>query len=126
MDDPIKPASEYARCRHFTGIAHKHCKAGVQYDDVRDTQHRPYRWPCLQLIGYTPASTDCAKRSLLSAAELAAEHAEIDAAVDKAQAAIAAGICYQCGNSIEPSRIVGRCRYAACGHRIGQVLLEEE
>lgn len=33
-------------CRHFTGIQNKVCKAGVKYDDVRDSSTSPYRWPC--------------------------------------------------------------------------------
>ena len=35
--------------------------------------------------------------------------------------ALAAGKCHICGADAEPSKVVGRCRYAACGHRIGQV-----
>lgn len=34
---------------------------------------------------------------------------------------LAAGKCPTCGKDIEPSKIVGRCRYGACGHRIGVV-----
>lgn len=35
--------------------------------------------------------------------------------------AMAAGKCPTCGGDVEPSRRVGRCLYAACGHRLGQV-----
>jgi hypothetical protein len=107
-------------CRHFTGIQHETCAAGVRYVDVRDaSQPGPYRWPCIDVRG--PASTECPKRSLLTAEEHEAREREVDAIVDQALAAIAAGKCHECGAAIEPSRKIGRCLYGACGHRIGQV-----
>lgn len=114
-------------CRHFTGIQHPTCGAGVDYKAVRDaSQPGPYRWPCLTLIGREPATTTCGLRSLLTREEHAAREKEIEAICAKAAADVAAGRCHVCGGGIEPSRVVGRCRYAACGHRVGQVLDESE
>jgi hypothetical protein len=120
------------QCRHFTGIQHKTCAVGVAYNDVRDaSQPGPYRWPCLESSwGHIDASlrratTTCDRLSLLTQEEHRAKDEELRAAVDKALAAVESGVCHICGAPAEPSVIVGRCRYAACGHRVGQVLVEE-
>jgi len=42
-------------------------------------------------------------------------------AIAKADALWAENKCHICEAPIEPSTIVGRCKYGACGHRIGQV-----
>lgn len=118
--------SGYHRCRFFNGIQHDKCEAGVRYRDVRDETSGPNRWPCLRLIGQRECATECAKRSLLSADELRAERDEIEAAVRRVVAALKAGKCHVCGADIEPSQVVGRCKYAACGHRIGQVASDED
>ena len=34
---------------------------------------------------------------------------------------LANNMCPTCGEPIEPATVVGRCKYAACGHRVGQV-----
>jgi hypothetical protein len=113
------------RCRHFRGIQYSTCLAGVRYDSVRDTSAHPYRLPCLD-VGYGEPATVCALRDLLMQEEHTANERALRAAADMMMSAIAAGKCYVCGKSAEPSRIVGRCRYAACGHRVGQVMGEEE
>lgn len=108
------------KCRHFTGIQHEACAVAVPYADVRDpTMPGRYRWPCLDTGRGAPDT--CSRRSLLTQEEHAAEYAEINAAVDRMLAANADGKCHVCGEVIEPSKVVGRCRYGACGHRIGQV-----
>jgi hypothetical protein len=120
-------AKEYQRCRHFNGVQHDCCLAGVRYDDVRDDPGSgPYRWPCLTLIGRPAATTTCSERLLMTREDLDAEGRALDAAVGRALKATAEGKCHECGADIEPSRIVGRCKYAACGHRIGQVVSDEE
>jgi hypothetical protein len=109
-------------CRHFVGVQHKVCEAGVKLVDVRDaSQPGPYRWPCLTPNSSSPATTVCPKRSLLTQEEHEARIAQLYAAADKFAAAVAAGKCPHCGADIEPSKIVGHCQYAACGHRVGQV-----
>ena len=108
----------YERCRHFTGIQHKACALGIVYDSVRDASGG--RNPCLTLIGTEPATMRCPHRSLLTQEEFAAQDAALMAAGEKLVASLEAGRCPSCGASIEPSTIVGRCRYASCGHRVGQ------
>jgi hypothetical protein len=113
------------RCRHFRGIQNV-CMAGVDPKSVRDTgPPGPYRWPCLTLIGRSRAETVCPSRQLMTPEDFDAEEDEITAAVVRATKAIGAGHCPACGAKIEPSRIVGRCKYAACGHRLGQVATPE-
>ena len=114
------------KCRHFIGMQHERCAAGVVYTDVRDSsQPGPYRWPCLDLLGRGIVDT-CSKRSLFTQEEHAENERELRAAVARMLADVAAGRCHVCGAAAEPSKVVGRCRYAACEHRIGQVASDEE
>jgi hypothetical protein len=114
-------------CRHFTGIQHKTCAAGVNYMSVRDTS-RPgmAKWPCITMHRGEDATTVCPHQSLLTEEEMAAKEARIMAAIEKACADIAAGKCHVCGADAEPSRRDGRCIYNACGHRRGQALDSED
>lgn len=116
------------RCVHFTGIQCDECKAGVRYEDVRDPDARPYRLPCFRsdLFETGQPAPSCASQRFPTDAEVDAEVAEMNAELDRHLAQLAAGTCPVCGGSIEPSRIVGRCKYGACGHRIGQVATESE
>lgn len=111
------------RCVHFTGIQHDQCKAHVRYDDVRDTDVRPHRLPCFRsdLFETGEPAPVCTAQRFPTDAEVDAEVAEMNAELDRHLAQFAAGTCPICGGSIEPSRVVGRCKYASCGHRIGQV-----
>jgi hypothetical protein len=69
------------RCRHFTGIQHDTCKAGVRYDDVRKQGQRMSAFPCFQIeADNMPADgvwPTCATSSFKTAAELDADEAEI-------------------------------------------------
>lgn len=124
--DSVKElAKTFQECRHFRGVQNP-CGTGVDLKSVRDDSGGPYRWPCLQLVGLSVCKTECASRSLLTAEELAERDRENDAAVTKALAQLSTGKCHECGAQIEPSQVVGRCKYASCGHRIGQVLDESE
>lgn len=111
-------------CRHFNGIQHETCLAGVRYRDVRDASGPGMaRWPCLTLSARPPCTTVCEKRDLLTADEIAARDREIMEASTRAVEAIAAGKCHVCGARVESRRVVPPCAYAVpCGHRIGQVL----
>jgi hypothetical protein len=107
------------KCRHFNGIQHKACEAGVPYERVRDaSQPGPYRWPCLDTGRGTGG--ECQARSLLTQEEHAEHEREVQTTIDKALSDIASGKCHVCGAAAEPSKLVGRCRYNACGHRRGQ------
>jgi hypothetical protein len=59
------------RCRHFNGIQHDECLAGVAYRDVRDATARPYH--CLPCLGKGGCATVCELRSPLTPEELAEE-----------------------------------------------------
>jgi hypothetical protein len=122
----VTVAKHYQRCVHFCGIQ-KVCNAGVAPKSVRDeSQSGPYRWPCLSLIGREEATTTCALRRIMTAAELAAEEAEIVAACDKFEADLKADRCPHCQTPIQAREVRGRCEYALpCSHRIGQVAQPE-
>lgn len=76
-------------CLHFTGLFRQtHCKAGVCYDEVKDTSTRPYRFPCFADNGI---SRTCPHAQFPTAEEAAAEKRRSDerhARVSKARAAI--------------------------------------
>lgn len=113
------------KCKHFRGIQRR-CKVGIDPMTLRESGKRMARWPCLRLIGDEPAVNVCPARELMTIAEHDAEEDEMNAALDAHLAKLAAGVCPECGKPIEPSQVIGRCKYAACGHRIGQVLSDEE
>ena len=116
----------YSRCIHFRGIQNT-CGAGIDPKTVRDeTQRGPYRWPCLTLAGYEPATTSCASFRAMTQAEIDDETAKLCAAADAFEAALAAGRCGHCGAQIQRHKTVGRCQYAEpCGHRLGQVAADD-
>lgn len=71
-------SSTFDRCRHFNGIQHDTCRAGVSYDSVR-IDGAPYRChPCLCVEIET-----CDKRSMLTTDELRAEEAEMRQSVSR-------------------------------------------
>jgi hypothetical protein len=116
-----------SQCKHFTGIQNDCCAVGVAYSPLRDISGPGMaRWPCLTLVNRPEASTVCPRRELMTDADWGAHEGEVRAAIDSAFGKIAAGKCHVCGADAEPSRVVGRCRYAACGHRIGQEITNEE
>lgn len=65
------------KCRHFTGIQHETCKAGIRYLDARDASTSPARFPCLKEDG---CSERCASVSYYSEEEAVKLGAEADAA----------------------------------------------
>jgi hypothetical protein len=116
-----------SKCRHFIGIQHTVCEAGVKMADMRDvSQPGMARWPCITFESGKAATTVCPKRELMTKEDFDKEKAEIVAAAEKFVTAVAAGKCPDCGAPIEPSVTTGRCKYASCGHRVGQVMTEEE
>lgn len=117
-------ASHQLTCRHFLGLQKKVCEAGVDYSTMRDVSAPGMaHWPCLP--GRRPCVTVCPKRELHTEEQARALVAAMDKAIEDALSNIGAGRCHECGKAIEPSQIVGRCKYGACGHRIGQVLDDE-
>lgn len=102
-------------CRYFRGIQFDTCKAGVAMESVR----RPL--PCLPLAPDRPAPDTCPKREWMTDEDHEARDREFAAAVERLRKLGEQGLCHVCEKPIEPSRIVGKCKYGACGHRIGQV-----
>ena len=111
------------RCRFFNGMQHDVCEAGVRYQDVRDPDARPVRLACFKHDEFRTGSPlpPCAKREWLTPEEVDAELAESKAAVDQMMRRLSEDLCPHCGGPGKPRRMVGRCAYAPCGHRIGQV-----
>jgi hypothetical protein len=104
------------KCKHFRGIQFETCEVGV----VMETLTRPL--PCLEGFGpvKTPPDT-CPKRELMTEEDYAAEARAFQEAASRAARLIAQGLCVDCEKPIAPTSRAGRCLYAACGHRIGQV-----
>lgn len=120
MNHPSLVEPIASKCKHFTGIHKKRCRLGIAYTDVRDTSGSgPYSWPCVATT--RPCRTTCERREFFTEEEVAANVDEIESALSAAMAALESGKCHHCGAPIEPSVVVGRCKYGACGHRIGQV-----
>lgn len=115
-------------CVHFNGIQHDKCDAGVNYRKLaNDVVGFGAHLPCLPRSSLRKLPlAECAQFCAMTKAQDEAREAEVKAAIDKAMAAIAAGKCHVCGAEAEPSKVIGRCRYAACGHRVGQVDTGEE
>lgn len=64
------------RCRHFSGLMQKTCRAGVAYADIRDESAGPgngYRFPCFSDDG---ACTSCPSASFLTPEEVAEREAK--------------------------------------------------
>jgi hypothetical protein len=119
---PISPYRD--RCRHFTGIQHDTCAAGIKYTDVQMQfkEHPRVRLPCLD--AWNPpvrVPETCPARSFITQEEHAEQEREFREAGVKALSAMKDGRCPVCGEPIEPSKVIGRCQYASCGHRLGQV-----
>ncbi len=116
-------ARQRETCIHFTGLQNKVCEAGVDYASMRDVSGPGMAcWPCLG--GHRPCATACPKRELHNEEQAREFVTRVDQAIEAAFARVDAGLCHECSEPIEPSRVVGRCRYGACGHRIGQALTE--
>lgn len=107
-------------CQHYTGlmgpgmVKHIECRAGVPYAAV--TTGKRDDFPCIGNGG------SCPKREPYTAAQLAEQDAAFQRVLDR----VRQGLCHTCGKQIEPSTIVGRCKYGACGHRIGQVARDDD
>lgn len=106
----------HEKCRHFRGTQQATCAAGVPMAPVRG---RPL--PCLQFSGGREAPDTCPERVWMTQAEHDAARAELDERLRELRELGARGLCHVCKRPVEPTRKVGRCLYAACGHRIGQV-----
>jgi hypothetical protein len=102
-------------CRHFTGVHHQACDRDVRYSEVTVPGGG---LPCLRFVGSCP--DNCDEREWPTPAQVEAEVEEGRAVIAKVMADLAAGRGPTCGADVEPREQVGRCIYAACGHRLGQ------
>jgi hypothetical protein len=111
------------KCRHFNGIQHGTCEAGIVYNDVRDASTR--HLPCFKDDG---CSQNCQSVSFLSEQEVAEEAAREKAIAAAFLEEMVAGItCPHCHVTIEEKTQVGRCVYAKpCGHRLYQGKLSKQ
>lgn len=112
-------------CRHFNGIQHKACGAGIVLRDMRDvSQPGIARWPCLTIPGREQLHS-CSQFSAYTAEEMEVEDREIAALLSQFGARIARGECGQCGKPAT-FEIAGHCKYARpCGCRIGTIGADE-
>jgi hypothetical protein len=108
-------------CRHFNGMMHESCKAGVLYEEVRDTTTRPYGYPCF-LNGPIPhGAIPCAAASFPTEEEGREWERGVNESAARFASELAAGRCPHCGRDIVRKRQVGRCVYAdPCGCRLYQ------
>lgn len=74
------------KCRHFNGIQHNVCRAGVSYSEMRDVSGSPTRWPCLRLPGQAECKTSCAQFSALTIDEMREQRAAATRAIEAALA----------------------------------------
>lgn len=106
------------RCRHFTGIQHTECGAGVNYISVRNNS-LPLdggRFPCFGIGG------GCAKYEPHTPEELAETERQMQAAIKNLFAfqSRESDTCPHCGKQVTALRQVGRCVYTSCGCRLWQ------
>lgn len=74
-------------CTHFNGMQNDKCKAGVEYDTVKDVSRVGFgRWPCWREGECLP----CEKRHFPTPDEVEAEIAEIEASSQRSLTAMRA------------------------------------
>jgi hypothetical protein len=76
---PVLLAQEMRTCKHFRGIQHERCAAGVELHPLRDISGPGMaRWPCLRLLNQRECATTCAKLDLPTEAEARASLDELE------------------------------------------------
>lgn len=109
-------------CKHFSGLPliprnPPTCRAGVNYDTVKDASARPYRWACTD----PGCAVTCGKRELYTLEEATAKRQRARGSVKEYLAKIAANVCPICQADVKRQKQVGPCVYAEpCGHRLFQ------
>lgn len=108
-------------CRHFNGIQHDRCYAGVDYRGLMEgSTTGSGRLPCLPAFSPDdPPPVSCALLNRPTREEAEAEVRESDARLEAWKTAIREGRCPTCGKQIERVQR-GSCVYGSCGHRLYQ------
>ena len=105
------------KCKHFNGLQHDKCEAGIDYDTRRDTDQVGLdQWPCW-------GAGQCPRYDPPTKAEIEAEEAETKQLLDNLKSFLRRehSQCPQCGKSVKRLDQVRRSTYARpCGCRIGQ------
>lgn len=107
-------------CRHYDGLDHATCKAGVQYATVQAENVTFYdRWPC---FGSTDCPVQCEQYAPHTAEELAERDRKINEFMNRLTQFEKREIedCPHCGKHVISMRKVGRCVYGSCGCRLWQ------
>lgn len=111
-------------CKHFNGIHHEACRAGVRYKDVEVPDSRPRQLLCFKDQGCTER---CSQAVFRTPEEVAEEVEKANQAIQKFLDNLNNDICPHCGIPIKEKKQVGRCVYSVtCGCRLYQGKLKKE
>ena len=95
-------------CKHYTGLMHDTCEAGVRYKDKG----------CTHL---------CSQAVFLTEEEIAEKKKKIEESLKRFCNNLANDICPHCEKLIQEKKQIGRCVYGyPCGHRLYQGTLPEK
>lgn len=114
-----------ATCKHFNGIQHDVCEAGINYRELVGNERGAIRClPCLpktNSLGPLPGMdyVDCPKLEYMTREEAEQQETESEAELARVLAAIANSECPTCGKQVVKKQ-VGPCVYGSCGHRLYQ------
>ena len=64
------------KCIHFNGLSHQFCKAGINYESVKDRMKRPYEIPCVKNTAFY--GSYCDKQQFRTDKEVEQELIEIE------------------------------------------------
>lgn len=67
-------------CKHYTGLTHDTCEAGVRYKDVKDPSDQPLGYPCFKDKGCTHL---CSQAVFLTEEEIAEKKKEIKKSLEE-------------------------------------------
>ena len=111
-------------CKHYTGLTHDTCEAGVLYKDVKDPSDKPLGYPCFKDKGCTHL---CSQAVFLTEEEIAEKKKDIQKSLERFLENLANDICPHCEKLIQEKKQIGRCVYGyPCGHRLYQGTLPKK
>ena len=99
-------------CKHFNGIQHGSCRAGIVYKAVRHpAAPASHNLPCF--TDRNPCGAVCSSLALPTAEEAAAEEARINLAVERA----CANLSPCCGASVDERQVIRKGEHKGHGPR---------